>query len=122
MVARILMLVATMAAAGCVTAETHPEDETATTGALVEADVLGRWVSRSSGEVIDLRAGGTYVHAAATVYGGVQGTGTWRLEDYLGTQYLVTVIGGTSAQKTGARTATSLELTPGGLYDLTGAP
>ena len=123
MTPRILALVATMAAAGCVTAESHDpiEEQTATAGALVDVDMLGRWVSRTSGEVIDLRAGGVFVHVPATIYNSAGGTGTWHLQDYMGTQYLVTVRGGTSAQRTGARGATTLELTPGGTYDLTGA-
>lgn len=124
MLLRILALVATMAAAGCVTAESHDpiEEQTATAGALVDADMVGRWVSRTSGEVIDLRAGGVFVHVPATIYpASAGGTGTWHLTDFAGTQYLVTVRGGTSAQKTGARGATTLELTPGGTYDLTGA-
>lgn len=126
MILRILTLAAAMTVLGCVTAATHDpsDDPTTTTGALVEADMLGRWVSRTSAEVIDLRAGGAFVYAPAPVLSAAAagGTGTWHLTDFAGTQYLVTIHGGTSAQKTGARGATTLELTPGGTYDLTVAP
>jgi hypothetical protein len=115
-----------MALVGCVTAESHgpAEDTTTTEGQLTEADMLGRWVDRASAEVIDLRANGVFVFTAAPVLraSAADGAGTWHLTDFAGTQYLVTVHGGTSAQKTGARGATTLELTPGGTYDLTVAP
>ena len=123
MLRQILVLVATIAAAGCSTAEDPapaPNEPIVNIAhVLPESAVIGRWVLPLSGEVIDLRPGGVFVHTPATVLHAEGGVGTWRLMDFAGSQYLVTVRGGTSAQKTGVRTRTTLELTPGGVYQLT---
>ena len=105
---------------GCVTAESHdPAEDTAAAANPVTADdLMGRW-ALGNGEVLDLRANGVFVHTAATVLRFPVMSGTWHITEFGGEQYLVTVIGGTSAQRIGAHTATELELTPGGIYDLT---
>ncbi len=112
MMTRIATLATLMTLVGCGTAD----QQGAVTDVTITAEtMIGKWEARSSSEIIDLQADGVAEYESASI---AKSTVAWRVGEYQGSQYLTLVIDGRTPQRIVSVDETTIELAPGGVYDL----